>query len=107
MARAAAMAGESVKIVRKGTLLFGLVAGSAALMAFELISGMILWFVLPSGRGARISGSVSVWGLDRHTWIDLHHWAALMLTAIVIAHVAMHWEWVVRQTRAYVMGRRT
>ena len=100
------MAGETVKVIRKGTLLFWLVAASAALMAFELISGIILWFILPSGQGAGLSGSASTWSLDRHAWIDLHNWAALMLTAVVIAHVAMHWRWVVRQTRAYVTGRR-
>ena len=100
------MAGKSAGIIRKGTLLFWLVAASAALMVFEFVSGIILWFVLPSGQGARLSGSASVWGLDRHTWIDLHNWAALMLIAVLIAHVAMHWKWVFRQTRAHLIGRR-
>jgi uncharacterized membrane protein len=100
------MAGKPGRIIRRGALLFGLVAASAALMAFEFVSGVILWVVLPSGQGSRLSGSAAVWGLDRHAWIDLHNWAALMLTAVVIVHVALHWKWVVRQTRAYITGRR-
>jgi len=101
------MTGEKGRIVRRGTLLFWLVIAGAALMAFEFLSGIILWFVVPSGQGGGLSGSAVVWGLDRHTWIDLHNWAALMLTAVVVAHVALHWKWVVRQLRAYVTGAKT
>lgn len=100
------MAGEAGRVIRRGSLLFWLVAASTGLMLFELVSGIILWFILPAGQGGRLSGSAAVWSLDRHAWIDLHNWAALMLTAVVIAHVAMHWKWVFRQTRAYLFGKR-
>lgn len=93
------MSGETASIVRRGTILFWLVAASAVLMLFELASGVILWFVLPAGQGFRSSGLAQVWGFDRHTWIGLHDWAAVMLVAVVVVHVAMHWKWVVRQVR--------
>ncbi len=100
------MSGEAARIVRRGTILFWLAVLSGALLAFELLSGVLLWFVIPSGQGRGASGSATALGLDRHLWLDLHDWAALMLTAVVIAHIAMHWKWVVRQTRAYFGGRR-
>ncbi len=99
------MAGERPVLVRRGTLLFWLVAAAAGLMAFEFVSGIVLWFVLPSGQGWRSSGTVTAVSLDRHTWIDLHNWAALMLTAVVIVHLVMHWKWVARKTKSYLSGR--
>jgi uncharacterized iron-regulated membrane protein len=100
------MVGKRPVLVRRGTVLFGLVAAAAGLMAFEFVSGIVLWFVVPSGQGWRSSGTVTAVGLDRHTWIDLHNWAALMLTAVVTVHLALHWKWVARKTRSYLSGRR-
>jgi quinol-cytochrome oxidoreductase complex cytochrome b subunit len=100
------MSGKKAHVVRRGPLLYWLSASSAALLLFEFMSGIILWFVLPSGQGWRFSSTATVLGLDRHTWIDLHDWAALVLTAVVVVHIVMHWKWILRQTRAYLSSAR-
>jgi hypothetical protein len=99
-----AMVTETAHVVRRGTLLFWLAASAAALTLFELVSGMILWLALPAGQGWRFSRAFTVWGLERHSWITLHNWAALLLTAVIVVHVALHWKWVARQTRAYLVS---
>ena len=101
------MSGERRHLVRRGTLLYSLAATSAGLLVSEFLSGIILWFVLPCRQGW-FSSSVAALGIDRHTWIDRHDWAALVLTAVAAVRAVMHRKWIVRQTRAYVTrARRT
>ena len=38
------------------------------------------------------------WGLQRDVWSDLHAWIAVVITAIIIIHVAIHWRWFLRLT---------
>ncbi len=57
-------------------------------------TGLILAFRLLSGREHRGS---TLWGLDRHTWGDIHTWLAYVLIFLVALHLLMHvrWLWVV------------
>lgn len=63
-------------------LLFLAVAGLA-------LTGLLLEFVLPSGRGRML-----LWGWNRHQWGDLHFWLAVSALAIGAIHVALNWAWV-------------
>jgi hypothetical protein len=64
----------------------------------QLVSGLVLWLVLPQGyRGG--SGGVFLW--SRGTWVDIHSWSAVVLVAIVIVHIILHWDWIVRMTKSY------
>jgi cytochrome b subunit of formate dehydrogenase len=89
--------------MKKSFYLFALVfiLGLAGLV--EAVTGYILWFALPSGAGRRGLESL-YWGLSRHTWIDLHDWAAVMLTFVVLVHLVLHWKWIVRMVR-HVIGQ--
>jgi hypothetical protein len=84
--------------MKKGTYLFSmvglLVLGSLA----EAVSGFILWFALPSG-GGRGRLELTYLGLSRHTWVDVHDWAAIALTVLVIVHFILHWRWVVQMSK--------
>lgn len=54
-------------------------------------TGLLLKVRLPPGsRGGR---GLSVWGLSRHEWGDLHFWAAVLMGALVILHFALNWTW--------------
>ena len=54
-----------------------------------LATGLLMWFVLPAhSRGA------TVWSLDRHSWGELHFYAALVVLAMLLAHLAVNWGWV-------------
>ena len=68
------------------------------------MSGFVLWFALPHGggwRGGRFVGGVesTFWSLSRHTWLDIHDWVAVIIVAVVIIHLILHWRWIVYITK--------
>lgn len=66
-------------------------AGFVALTA----SGVLMRYVLPPGSGR----FVSVWGLDRHQWGTAHFWIAVGFLATLIAHLVLHWRWILGALR--------
>jgi hypothetical protein len=74
---------------------------------FQGISGFILWLVLPRGSGGRYrgdageSGEISTFLFSRHTWLDIHEWAAVALLVMLALHIAIHWRWIVYMTKSY------
>lgn len=65
-------------------------------------SGILAKWVLPPGsRG----GSGLVWlGQGRHFWGDLHFWVGIAMLVLVIVHVWLHWNWVLK-TWSKLVGR--
>jgi preprotein translocase subunit SecG len=68
------------------------------------ISGLVLWQVFPGGgygfRGGR--GLVSeplFWGLSHHDWLNLHNLTSLLLVALIVLHIALHWRWIRNRVR--------
>lgn len=61
-------------------------------LAFVLsaISGIV--FLLP------LNGS-TVLGVSYSTWDQLHTWGSLLMIAGVLAHLVLHWKWIVAMTR--------
>ena len=72
------------------------------LALFEVVSGFVLWFILPRGGGYR-GGSWSIaeasflWSRD--TWIALHDWVGVALVVVVVLHLILHWRWIVFMTK--------
>ncbi len=87
--------------MKKSIYLFSLVTIMLLGGLVEAVSGFVLWFALPSG-GGRGRLDLTYWGLTRHTWLDLHDWAAIALMVIVIIHLAIHWKWMFRMSRNLV-----
>ncbi len=83
--------------------IIGLVMFVLALL--EVISGFVLWLVLPrgggyaGGRGGSVAEATFLW--SRNTWLGLHNWIAVALLVIVILHLALHWRWIVYMTRVF------
>jgi hypothetical protein len=69
-------------------LLIDLIA--AALMIGMLATGYILHFPLPPGSNKELT----LWGLTRHQWGDVHFWISLGLIAVILLHLCLHWQWV-------------
>jgi hypothetical protein len=72
------------------------------LVATQLFLGMIatgylLRFPLPPGSNK----TLALWGLSRHQWGDIHFWISLGLLAVLMIHLALHWNWIVT-----VIGKR-
>ena len=67
----------------------------------EAVTGFVLWFGFPEGGngiGRAVGGvrNLTLWGIPKYTWIDIHDWVAIALVAIVAIHVILHWKWIVR-----------
>ena len=69
----------------------------------EAVSGFILWFALPRGGGYGgrfgVGAESTFWSLSRHTWLDIHDWAAVIIVAVVIIHLVLHWKWIIYLTK--------
>src|SRR5262249_3892938 len=69
-------------------LLIDLIA--AAVMIGMLATGYILRFPLPPGSNKELT----LWGLTRHQWGDVHFWISLGLIAVILLHLCLHWQWI-------------
>lgn len=56
----------------------------------SLISGLVLYFVLPSG-GGRGSGWSTYFGITRTQWVNMHNNTSLIFAALLIIHLILHW----------------
>lgn len=64
----------------------------ATLLFLSMIAtGYLLRFPLPPGSNK----SLSLWGLSRHQWGDLHFWISAALLLVMLIHLALHWNWIV------------
>lgn len=69
------------------------------LLAVEVLSGCIIWLIIPRGSGNLFSTQAgfgpTFWGIQRNVWVDIHAWIAVFMIAIIIVHVFFHWRWIV------------
>jgi len=81
--------------MKRNTLNFVIDLVSFAVMLGLILTGIVMKFVLPPGTGGRYGGARSeLWGMGRHDWGAVHFWLAVGVLALLILHVALHWNWV-------------
>lgn len=75
---------------------------------FLLVSGLVtalsgIYFLfLPVGGyqgGRNPLYGVTIF-FERHTWSDIHIWASVLILALVLLHIPLHWEWIVKMTKS-------
>jgi hypothetical protein len=66
--------------------------------AFTLSAASGILFLLP------VSGD-SALGIGFQTWTTVHTWSSLLAVGGVIAHLALHWKWMVQMTRRNIGAR--
>jgi hypothetical protein len=57
----------------------------------SLITGLVLYLVLPSG-GGRGSSWVTYSGITRLDWVNLHNYTSLAFATLLIIHMLLHWR---------------
>jgi hypothetical protein len=57
----------------------------------SLVSGLVLYFVLPSG-GGQGSGRILFLGIARTQWVTMHNNSSLVFAALLIVHLLLHWK---------------
>jgi hypothetical protein len=62
---------------------------AALCLGVMLATGYILRFPLPPSTNR----THELWGMSRHEWGTIHSWASLVLLAVLLTHVILHWEW--------------
>ncbi len=56
-----------------------------------LLTGLVLYFFLPSGGGR--GGSWVTWmGITRHDWVLYHDISSFAFAALLIIHLLLHWK---------------
>jgi len=55
----------------------------------SLISGLVLFLILPCG-GGRGSGWEMYLGIPRNQWLAMHDFASLLFAALLIVHLVLH-----------------
>ncbi len=70
------------------------------LLAFVLImfTGIVLWLVLPEGRGSSLA---LFWGLTKSIWLDIHVWSGVVMFLGAGAHILIHWRWIICVGKRY------
>ena len=58
---------------------------------FITATGITLFWKLPPGREG--GHGLTLWGLTRHEWGDIHAIAGLLFAVLVIAHLYLAWPW--------------
>jgi len=54
--------------------------------------GLLIHYVLPpsGGRGH----ALTLWGMNRHDYGNVHFYLALAMVALIIVHIWLHWSWI-------------
>jgi hypothetical protein len=108
MREIASSAGEGL---RRRTIVHWATAALLTLSALIVSISGIYFLFAPSGgfQGGRNPAYEAVYLFSRETWVDIHMWSGVAMIAVVLLHVALHWNWVAemaRRTAAIVRGRR-
>ncbi len=77
-----------------------------------LLTGLVIRFILPPGTGMRHAaehghgGGLTLFGLGRHDFGDIHFWLAVVAISLFVLHVALHWSWVCSVLRSWFGGEK-
>lgn len=74
------------------------IVDSVAFFLFLLLAstGILIYFVLPPG-----SGNLTIWGMNRHGWGDIHFWTAMGFLLAMVIHLLLHWSWIVSSIKGH------
>ena len=71
-----------------------------AAFAFLTTTGVLLYYMLPTGSGWR----ATLWDMTRHEWGALHFWVAVLFFVTIALHTILHWKWIVARVRGRESG---
>ncbi|MFA5605226.1 MAG: DUF4405 domain-containing protein [Dehalococcoidales bacterium] len=81
------------------------------MVCIEIISGIVLWLILPRGVGDFVNMKNDLgrafWGLQRNDWQDIHAWVSVAIAAFIIIHLIINWRWIVSVTIGKIRGKQS
>ena len=88
------------KITQRNWWIDVVLFGSALIAA---LSGLYFLYLPTGGYQGGRNPTYNIQILfSRHTWSDLHMWGGVVMIAIAIIHLTLHWSWVVNMTRRMI-----
>jgi len=75
-------------------------AVAAALLVGMLATGYVIRYPLPRGSHRVLT----LWGMHRHQWGEIHFWLSTGLLGLLLVHLALHWTWVMSMVKRHVAG---
>ncbi|PWR74898.1 DUF4405 domain-containing protein [Methanospirillum stamsii] len=57
----------------------------------SLISGIVLYFFLPSGGGR--GGYRTFLDISRDQWVHMHDFSSFIFAGLIIIHLVLHWKY--------------
>ncbi|MEX1027680.1 MAG: DUF4405 domain-containing protein [Candidatus Paceibacterota bacterium] len=73
---------------------------AAVLFVGMLATAYVIRYVLPPGTHRVLS----LWGMHRHQWGEIHFWLSVGLIVVLLVHLSLHWNWVVTMVKRHVAG---
>jgi hypothetical protein len=58
---------------------------------FLVSTGILMHYILPPSSG----NFNELWGMNRHTWGQIHFWVAIVFITSLVVHLFLHWKWIV------------
>ena len=81
--------------MKRNTLNFWIDIVTFVIMISLMATGLLIHYVLPPGTGGGGNREgLTLWGLGRHDYGDIHFCLALALIILIIIHIWLHWSWV-------------
>lgn len=74
--------------MRKPEVNFWIDALSFFLFLSLVSTGFLIYLIIPPASG------LSIWGMDRHAWGEIHFWIALTFLSLMAIHFVLHWSWI-------------
>jgi len=87
--------------VKKATLNYWVDVSIGLSFVLSAVSGLV--FLLPVGSGAGLNSGFL--GIGYALWDSLHVWSSLAMMAGVLAHLVLHWKWIMGMTRKMLPAR--
>ena len=87
--------------IRKAVVNFVLEGATLITLILLAATGFIMEWRLPPGsggmgpgRGAGREGALTMLGMNRHQWGDIHFWIAMTFLILLTLHLFLHWWWI-------------
>ena len=72
----------------------------------SVISGLVLYLVLPSG-GGQGNGWELFLNIPRNQWVVMHDNSSLVFAALIITHLFLHWKFFWHINRYFIRNKKS
>ncbi len=87
--------------MNKATLNYWVDVSIGVAFVLSAVTGLV--FLLPANFAS--GSSLGVLGISYRLWSEVHTWSSVVMIVGVVAHLALHWKWVVMMTKRMLLPK--